>query len=63
MKKNYKDKSSQNKDITKQDPPALTEKIKQGGVNSTFPQEYEEQLNTNIRMKPQPLVTPKKSGV
>lgn len=29
--------------------------------NSSFPQESEEQLSNEIRMKPQPLVKPKKS--
>lgn len=29
-------------------------------ANSSFPQEYEEQQNIDIRMKPQPLVKPKK---
>jgi len=33
----------------------MTEKIEQGGTNSSFPQEYEEQLSTDIRMKSQPL--------
>ncbi len=37
--------------------------LKQGGANSNFPQEYEEQLSTDIRMKPQPFVKPKKVGV
>ena len=36
-------------------------KIEQGGENVNFPQEYEEQLGMDIRMKPQPLAMPKKS--
>jgi len=39
-----------------------TNHIKQGGANSTFPQEYEEQLTVDIRMKSQPFVKPKKKG-
>jgi len=39
----------------------MTEKIEQGGTNSSFPQEYEEQLSTDIRMKPQPLAAQKKT--
>jgi hypothetical protein len=35
-------------------------KKKESG-NPSFPQEYEEQISSDIHMKPQPLVKPKKS--
>jgi hypothetical protein len=51
MKKNNKGSSPNNK-----------EPLKQGRANSNFPQEYEEQLSTDIRMKPQPLEAWKKTA-
>ncbi len=62
MKKNNKDRSPENSEAIKKEPVTSKKKIKQGGANSSFPQEYEEQRSMDIRMKPQPLVKPKKSG-
>lgn len=62
MKKNNKDKSTKNSGDIKKEPVTAANKIEQGGANSSFPQEYEEQLSMDIRMKPQPLVEPKKAG-
>jgi hypothetical protein len=46
------------------DAPATSpKKDRQGGPNSNFSQEYEEQLSTDIRMKPQPFVKTKKVAV
>ncbi len=55
MKKNNKDKSPE-KSVTKKKVPVITtKKGKPGSANSSFPQEYEEQQNIDIRMKPQPF--------
>ncbi len=47
--------SPENGETIKQEPPTSTNKTEQGSANPHFPQEYEEQLSTDIRMKPQPL--------
>ena len=60
MKKNNKDKSCEKSEVKKQDPITSKKKLYQGGININFPQEYEEQRSTDIRMKPQPYVKPKK---
>jgi len=39
----------------------MTKKIEQEDANSSFPQEYEEQRSTDIRMAPQPLETQDKT--
>jgi hypothetical protein len=62
MKKNKIDRSTDNSDGIKKDHITSVKKNEQGGANSSFPQEYEEQRNMEIRMKPQPLVKHKKSG-
>ncbi len=61
MKKNHKDSSPKNKEPLKQTPVTSPKKDVQGGTNTSFPQEYEEQRSMEIRMKPQPLVNPQKS--
>ncbi len=63
MKKNNKDRSSENSEAIKLEPVTSKKKLEQGRANSSFPQEYEEQRSMDIHMKPQPLVNPKKSGV
>lgn len=55
MKKYNKDISSGDSETIKQDAATSTKKTGQGGANASFPQEYEEQLSADIRMKPQPL--------
>ncbi|CAN5276301.1 hypothetical protein BH09BAC2_BH09BAC2_02200 [soil metagenome] len=60
MKKNSNDGSPKNKEPLKQAPATSPKKDRQGGKNSSFPQEYEEERSMNIRMVPQPLVKPKK---
>ena len=60
MKKDNKDVSPEDSEAIKQEPVTSKNKLKQGGANSSFPQEYEEQLGTDIRMKPQPFGKPKK---
>ena len=59
MKKDNKNKSSENSEAIKKEN-SSSEKIEQGGANSSFPQEYEEERSIDIRMKPQPLVKPEK---
>ncbi len=61
MKKEDKDRSSENSEDIKKET-GSSKKIEQGGANSSFPQEYEEQQSMNIRMKPQPYVKPENSG-
>ncbi|MEO7486824.1 MAG: hypothetical protein ABIU77_06965 [Ferruginibacter sp.] len=63
MKKNNKESSIENNKTIHQEFPTPGKKLKQGGANANFPQEYEEERSMDIRMKPQPLVKPKKSGV
>lgn len=62
MKKNNTDKSPENSETIKQEPLTSTDKTEQGEANPSFPQEYEEQRSMDIRMKPQPLAKPEKSG-
>jgi hypothetical protein len=62
VKKNNKDSSPKNKKPLKQAPATSPDKDRQGSKNSSFPQEYEEQLSTNIRMKPQPFIKPEKNN-
>ncbi len=49
------DKSPENSEVEKRKTVRPAEDIEQGGENVSFPQEYEEQLSTDIRMVPQPL--------
>lgn len=60
MKKNNMTGSPKNKKPLKDAPATSPKKDSQGSKNSNFPQEYEEQLSEEIRMKPQPLAKPKK---
>jgi ribose 5-phosphate isomerase B len=60
MKKNNKDKSREDSEVKKRKTVRPAVEIEQGGANSNFPQEYEEQLSTDIRMTPQPLEAQKK---
>jgi hypothetical protein len=60
MKKNNKGRSSAYSEAIEHAPLTSTKK-NQGGENSSFPQEYEEQRSMDIRMKPQPFGQPKKS--
>jgi hypothetical protein len=62
MKKNVMTGSPEIKKPLKDAPVTSPKKNRQGGANSSLPQEYEEQLSTDIRMKPQPLVKPKEIG-
>ena len=62
MKKNNMTGSPEIKKPLKDASATSPKKDAQGRPNSSFPQEYEEQLNTDIRMKPQPFVKPKKIG-
>jgi ribose 5-phosphate isomerase B len=61
MKKNKKDQSPENSEVKKRKTVRPAAEIQQGGENSSFPQEYEEQLSTGIRMKPQPLEAQEKT--
>jgi hypothetical protein len=56
MKKNNKDRLPDNSEAIKQERVTSKKKIKKGGANAIFPQEYEEQRSMDIRMKPQPFV-------
>lgn len=60
MKKNNMTGSPKNIEPLKDAPATTPKKDAQGSKNSSFPQEYEEQRSEEIRMKPQPLVKPKK---
>ncbi len=60
MKKNNMTGSPKNIEPLKDAPATSPGKDGQGSKNSSFPQEYEEQRSEEIRMKPQPLVKPKK---
>ncbi|MEO7767636.1 MAG: hypothetical protein ABIS01_09430 [Ferruginibacter sp.] len=62
MKKNNMTGSPKTKEPLKEAPATSPKKDGQGGKNSNFPQEYEEQRSEEIRMKPQPFVKLKKSG-
>lgn len=55
MKHNNKDRSPEDSEAIQQESVTSTNKPEQGEANPNFPQEYEEQLSTDIRMKPQPL--------
>lgn len=63
MKKNNKDKSTENSAGIHQEFHTPAKKVKQGGANESFPREYEEERSMDIRMKPQPLAKPKKNGI
>ena len=63
MKKNNNDKSPENNEVKKRKTVRPAADIEQGGENSSFPQEYEEQLSNAIRMKPQPLEVQEKTTV
>ena len=62
MKKNNMTGSPEIKKPLKDASATSPKKDAQGRPNSSFPQEYEEQIGTDIRMVPQPFVKPKKSG-
>ncbi len=62
MKNNKTDKFPKDKKPLKKAPATSPTKDGQGDSNPNFPQEYEEQIGTDIRMVPQPFVKPKKSG-
>jgi ribose 5-phosphate isomerase B len=55
VKKNSMTGSPEIKKPLKDAPATSPKKDRQDGPNSNFPQEYEEQLSTDIRMTPQPL--------
>lgn len=55
--------SPKNKKPLKDAPATSPKEDGQGSKNPSFPQEYEEQRSEEIRMKPQPLVKPKKAEV
>ena len=60
MKKTTTDNSSENSEVINKGPQTSAKKLSEGGLNSNQPQEYEEQVSPNIRMKPQPFIKPKK---
>lgn len=62
MKKDSNNVSPKTKMTLKKAPATSPEKDAPGVANPSFPQEYEEGLSINIRMVPQPLVKPKKTG-
>jgi hypothetical protein len=62
MKKNNKVRSPENSEAIKKETVTSMKKIEQEVTNSSFPQEFEEQRSMDIRMKPQPLAKPEKSG-
>ena len=69
MKKNKKGKSPQNSEVKKRHAVTIegfekdnSTSNEPGAANPDFPQEYEEQVSTDIRMKPQPLIKPEKKG-
>jgi hypothetical protein len=55
MKKNIAEKLPANNEAINKDRLSPDKKLNEGGLNSKFPQEYEEQVSPNIRMKPQPF--------
>ena len=61
MKNNKKDSFPKDKKALKNAPATSPAKDRQGGANTNFPQEYEEQIGEDIRMVPQPFVKPKKT--
>ena len=61
MESNNKHQSPENSEIIEQETVTPTKEIANGDANPSFPQEYEEQLSSDIRMKPQLLINPKKS--
>jgi hypothetical protein len=61
MKKNKKDKSPESSEVKNRKTVRPAADIEQGGENPSFPQEYEEQLSNDIRMKPQPLEVQEKT--
>ena len=63
MKKDKMTGAPKNKEPLKQAPATSPKKDEQGGANANFPQEYEEQVSPDIRMKPQPFIKQKKSEV
>ena len=60
MKKNIIEKLTANYEEINKDHQSPEKKLNEGGLNSKFPQEYEEQVSPNIRMKPQPFNKKKK---
>jgi hypothetical protein len=60
MKKNNKERLSENSEAIKQKPEISKKKLKQADEDLSFPEEYEEQRSMDIRMRPQPLVKTKK---
>jgi hypothetical protein len=60
MEKTNTDNSPKNKAPIEEERKTADKQIKQGGENSTFPQEYEEDQSMALRMKPQPFVQPGK---
>lgn len=60
MEKNNKDGLPENSEPVEKQPLISTKKLNNGGANSSYPQEYEEQVSPDIRMKPQPFTEPKK---
>lgn len=60
MKNDNKNIMPKNKKPLKEAPATSPAKDRQGGKNSSFPQEYEEHVSEQIRMKKQPLIEPKK---
>jgi hypothetical protein len=56
MKKNNKERLSENSEAIKQKPEISKKKLKQADEDLSFPEEYEEQRSMDIRMKPQPFV-------
>ncbi|MEO7309127.1 MAG: hypothetical protein ABIX01_01920 [Chitinophagaceae bacterium] len=61
MKKNTIDESSENSEAMEKETVTPPKKTEQGSANPSFPEEYEEQRSTDLRMIPQPL-TKNKSG-
>ena len=61
MKNNNKVTLTESKGKSKKELIKSAKKSKQEVANPSFPQEYEEQLDPNIHMKPQLFVTNKKS--
>ncbi len=55
MKKNIAENLPANNEAINEDGKSKDKKPNEGGLNSKFPQEYEEQVSPNIRMKPQPF--------
>lgn len=62
MKMIYKNSSPENSEVIHQESVTSAKKIEQEVVNTSFPQEYEEQRSMDIRMQPQPLDTQRKTS-